>query len=108
MTAGARSPEELEMLIEDAFLQRDRSVLDGLFDDGAFLTDGDGTSARGREAVGCALADLWDRDRTYVARPRHVLQARDMALLIADAGIHVLRRGEDGTWRAAISLLGPR
>ena len=52
-----------------------------------------------------ALAELWDRDRTYVARTRQVLQARDTALVVADTGIHVLHRGGDGTWRATISLL---
>jgi len=47
----------------------------------------------------------WDRQFTYVARTRHVLQVRDTALVVADAGIHVLRRGGDGAWRATISLL---
>ena len=64
-----------------------------------------GTPARGREAIGQALAELWDRDRTYVARTRQVLQTRDTALVVADTGIHVLHRGRDGTWRATISLL---
>ena len=49
---------------------------------------------------------MWDRRRTYLANPRQVLQARDTVLVVADAGIHVLRRGGDGTWRATISLLG--
>jgi hypothetical protein len=36
-----------------------------------------------------------------------VLQSRDTALVVADAGLHVVRRGSDGAWRAAISLLDP-
>ena len=64
-----------------------------------------GPEARGGEAIGRAVAELWARGCTYLARPRRVLQSRDTALVIADAGIHVLRRGGDGAWRAAISLL---
>jgi ketosteroid isomerase-like protein len=105
MTAGARTPEELDALIEDAFIQRDLAVLDDVFDHGAVLMDAGGMPAHGREAIGHALADLWDRGCTYVARPRRVLQARNTALVVADAGIHVLRRGGDGAWRAAILLL---
>jgi mannose-6-phosphate isomerase-like protein (cupin superfamily) len=34
-----------------------------------------------------------------------VLQARNTALLVSSAGIHVARRGDDGAWRVAICLL---
>jgi hypothetical protein len=101
----ARTPEELDTLIEDAFLQRDRAALDELFDDGAVLRTGGGVPAYGRDAIGHALTESWDRQCTYVARTRQVLQVRDTALVVADAGIHVLRRGIDGAWRAQISLL---
>jgi len=104
MTAGARTPEELDTLLEDAFVLRDRAAFDALFDDGAVLMK-DGLEARGGEAIGRALAGLWAGDWTYVAHPRRVLQARDTALVVANPGIHVLRRGSDGAWRAAISLL---
>lgn len=105
MTAGARTPEELDTLFEDAFVLRDRALLGELLDDGAVLAEADGVHARGAEAIGQAVAELWARDRIYVARPRRVLQTRDTALVVADAGIHVLRRAGDGAWRAAISLL---
>ncbi|MBA2643930.1 MAG: nuclear transport factor 2 family protein [Solirubrobacterales bacterium] len=105
MNAGARTPEELDTLLEDAFLLRDRAGFDALFTDGAVLKEAGGLEARGADAIGRALAQLWARDCTYVARSRRVLQTRDTALVVADAGIHVLRRGGDGTWRAAISLL---
>lgn len=104
MTAGARTPEELDTLLEDAFVLRDRAAFDALFDDGAVLMK-EGLEARGGEAIGRALAGLWAGDWTYVAHPRRVLQARDTALVVANPGIHVLRRGSDGAWRAAISLL---
>jgi hypothetical protein len=105
MTAPARGPEELETLFEDAFLRRDRAGFDDLFDDGAVLLAAGLSEARGPEAIGAALAELWARDHIYLASPRRVLRARDTALVVADAGIHVLRRGRDGAWRAAISLL---
>ena len=105
MTVGARTPEELDTLVEDAFLQRDRAALDDLFDEAAVLVHGRGVPAYGREAIGQTLTESWDRQCTYVARTRQVLQVRDTALVVADAGIHVLRRGGDGAWRATISLL---
>lgn len=105
MSLGARTPEELDTLLEDAFLMRDQSASRTLFDDGAVLGESGGLEAHGGEAIGRALTELWARDRAYVARTMRVLRTRDTALVIADAGIHVVRRGRDGTWRAAISLL---
>jgi hypothetical protein len=105
MTAGARTPEELDTLLEDAFVLRDQAGFGALFDEGAVLMGDRGSEARGGEAIGRAVAELWARGSTYLARPRRVLQSRDTALVVADAGIHVLRRGGDGAWRAAISLL---
>ncbi len=102
---GARTPEELDTLLEDAFVLRDPALLDALFDDGAVLREAGGSQARGGEAIGRALSELGARGCIYVARPRCVLQARGTALVVADAGIHVARRGGDGAWRAAISLL---
>ena len=40
MRQGARTPEELETLFEDAFVIRDRTALAGLFEDGAVLSAG--------------------------------------------------------------------
>jgi ketosteroid isomerase-like protein len=105
MTAGARTPEELDTLIEDAFLQHDRAALGELFADGAVLMDCGGVPAHGRDAIGHAVSELWDHRRTYVARTLQVLQADDTALVVSQAGIHVLRRGGDGAWRIAISML---
>ena len=103
---GACTPEELETLLEDVFVTRDRHELAALFDDGAVLASTAGAhEARGGEAIGRTVAALWDGERTYVAGPRRVLQARALALVVARSGIHVVRQGEDRNWRAAISLL---
>jgi hypothetical protein len=106
MRPGARTPEELETLFEDAFLLHDREALAELFDDGAVLVAGaGGCEARGARQLARIAAALWEREPTYVADPRRVLQARDSALVIAERSISVLRRRGDGTWRYAISLL---
>ena len=57
MTAGARAPEELETLIEDAFVLRDTETLAQPFEPRAVLTTGGGLpqEARGHEEIGEAL-----------------------------------------------------
>jgi hypothetical protein len=105
MTTGARTPEELDMLLEDAFVLRDWALTDTLFHDHALLVASGGLQARGGEEIAAALSELWRRDRIYVARPGQVLCTRDLALHVSLGAIHVLQRGRDGSWRAAISLL---
>ena len=108
MRPEARTPEELETLLEDAFVIRDRGALAELFEDGAVLASGDGLrEARGGEAIARYATVMWGAERTYLADPRRVLQARDTALVVGERGINVVRRGSDGAWRYAISLLSP-
>jgi hypothetical protein len=106
MRPGARTPEELETLFEDTFVTHDGEALAQLFEDCAVLlaTD-DSREARGGVQIAELATTMWERGRTYLADPRRVLQARDTALVVADRGINVVRRGSDGTWRYAISLM---
>lgn len=105
--SGARTPEELESLLEDAFIVRDIAALGGLFDDRAVLDVGRGLGeVRGREAIERVVTAMWDRDRTYVAEPRRVLQSGDTALSLG-WGINVVRRDHEGAWRFAIALIDP-
>ncbi len=104
MRQGARTPEELETLFEETFVIRDREALAELFEDGAVLSDGS-REARGREQIARRAGDIWDGDRTYLAEPRRILQTRDTALVVSDGSVNVVRRGGDGAWRYAISLL---
>lgn len=106
MNAGARTPEELEALFEDAFVLRDREGLASLFEARAVLVEGSANGeVRGRAEIARSAADLWSRDVVYVADPRRVVQARDLALVLATQSTSVMRRGADGVWRYAISLL---
>lgn len=105
MRPGARTPEELETLFEDAFVIRDRAAIAALFEEGAVLAvDAGAAEARGDDIAG-SVAALWDSDLTFLADPRRVLQTRDTALVLAARGVSVVRRGSDGGWRYAISLL---
>jgi hypothetical protein len=108
MGPGARTPEELETLLEDAFVIRDGGALVELFEDGAVLVADDGSrEARGGFEIARLATEMWTHDRTYLADPRRVLQARSTGLVVAKRGINVVRRGADGAWRYAIALLSP-
>ena len=99
---GARNPEELETLLEDAFVIRDRAAISALFEPDALIADGS-ASARG-DSVGRFVARRWALDFTYLASPRRVLQVRDTALIVADGAISVVHRACDARWRYAIAL----
>ena len=101
---GARTPEELETLLEDAFVVRDREALAGLFEDDAVLAAALG-EARGADQIGRLAAATWERGLRYLAEPHRVVQARDTALVVARQGISVVRRGPERGWRYAIALL---
>jgi hypothetical protein len=106
MGAGARTPEELETLLEDAFVLQDPQALAQLFQPGATLVvGGELPEARGRRQIARVTAQLWDAERLYLADPRRVLQVHDTALVVAGHAINVAHRGNDGFWRYAISLL---
>lgn len=92
------------MLLEDAFVIRDREALAELFEDGAVLV-GDRREARGGDEIARWACEMWRSERTYLADPRRVLQARDTGLVLTRNGINVVRRGPDGAWRYAIALL---
>ena len=101
MAQGANTPEELDALMEDAFVLRSGGSVAALFEEGGLLAVGTGAHpARGERQIARAAAAIWDGPGTYVAEPRRVLQARGTAL-------HVTRRAPDGSWRLAVSLVRP-
>jgi hypothetical protein len=105
MPAGARTPEELETLLEDAFVLQDPQALAQLFQPSATLVGGGLPEARCHQQIARVAAQLWDAERLYLADPRRVLQVRDTALVVSGRAINVVRRTDNGSWRYAISLL---
>jgi hypothetical protein len=105
MKTGASTPEELESLLEDAFVMGDHEALVALFERGAVLAAGGASDARGGREIAQSTAAMCGRGYRYLADPRRVLQARDTALVVAERGLGVMRLGRDRRWRYAISLL---
>jgi hypothetical protein len=98
---GARTPDELETLFEDALIRNDRSALAALFAAGAVLAVDDEPPARG-EDISRASFWLWGNGHSYIAEPSRVLVARDVALIVTERGVNVARRDGGGGWRYAI------
>ena len=106
MPPRARTPEELDALFEDAFVLGDPGALASLFEARALLVaSGAVGEVRGNEKIALSASPLWSLELTYVAAPLRVVQAQDIALVLATQGTSVARRGADGAWRYAISLL---
>jgi hypothetical protein len=109
MKAGARTPEELETLLEDAFLMHDRCALSGLFEKGAVLAGRNGSRiAHGRMQIVQAATNGWAREELYLAAPLRVLQTRNTALIAGTRATSVARRSGGGAWRYSIALLHPQ
>lgn len=108
MRPGASTPEELESLLEDALTTGDGESLRGLFETAAVLVAPCGTQElRGGAQIASHACVLRDDGYVYLADPWRVLQARDIALVIAERAVNVMRRGADQRWRYAVSLLSP-
>lgn len=103
--AGGRTPEDLETLLEDALLLADPEAVAALFDPGAVLIAGDDRLARGGAMIAHHALATWQGERSYVASPRRVAQAQDIALIAAERSLNVLRRSRDGIWRYAIVMV---
>jgi hypothetical protein len=105
---GARSPDELEILLEDAFLLRDEDATARLFDTGAVLATGDHpTVAHGTCEIVRRANELWTRQHLYLAKPSRILQAGGTGLVVSTRAINVARRSAEGDWRYTIALLDP-
>jgi ketosteroid isomerase-like protein len=105
MRPGARTPEELDALLEDAFVVRDRRAVAALFESEALLVDGAARQVRGTRAIESWATESWSRGLTYLAAEPRVLQAGDTALVLMPQSIGVARRNDARDWRYAIALL---
>lgn len=100
----ATTPEELEAMLEDAFIVKDAAAAADLFEVGALLSYGWATSeARGRPAIERMIASVLD-EWTFVAGSDRVFQAGDLAIGVG-RNVIVLRRRPDGVWELAIAIL---
>jgi hypothetical protein len=103
----ARTPEELEQLLEDACLLRDSAALADLYESHGRLVAAPGEPvAYGTQAIARAAAAWWKRGGEYVADPLSIVQARGLALIVARDGISVARHSDVEGWRYAITLVG--
>lgn len=108
MDGRARTPEELETLLEDAYVLRDAKAVALLHEQGALVARRPELQARGREEIARAAADSWQRGATFVAEPCQVLQAGTTALIIGARAVSVARLAPGGAWRYAIVRLEPK
>jgi len=106
VTHGAASPEELETLLEDAFLIHDQQALNELFAGHAVLSSADGgPDARGRPDIARRIGAIWDEGGGYLSHGPRVVQAGPTALILAGPAVHVVCRSGGG-WQYLISWLG--
>jgi hypothetical protein len=103
---GARTPEELDLLLEDAFVLRDGAALAQLFEASAVLVAGGTFSeARGPDEITAAAARMWKMNQCYISDPARIIQCDDIALVTGPSSVSVVRRSTDRSWRFAIALL---
>lgn len=106
MRRGARTPEELETLLEDAFVLRSGEATAELFEDIGVLVADDGIrEAHGLDEIARLASQMWQYNCSYLAEPGRIVQAGNIALIMTMQGANVVRRGTDGAWRYAIALL---
>ena len=104
--APARTPEELDLLLEDAFVLRDGAALAQLFEASAVLVvSGTFSEARGHEEITAAAARMWKMNHCYISDPARIIQCDDIALVTGPSSVSVVRRSTDRSWRFAIVLL---
>ena len=105
MIRGAASPEELETLLEDAFLIHDQRALYELFAGRAVLSCANGgPDARGRPDIARRIGAIWEQGGGYLARAPHIVQTGPTALVLAGPAAHVVTRS-GGSWQYLISWL---
>lgn len=103
--ARARTPEELEALLEDAVVMVDEEMITQLFEADAVLVTPDGRTTRGHRAIARAGTRSTSQGADYCADPRAVLQVSDVALVLSPKAVNVTRRSGDGDWRFVICFL---
>jgi hypothetical protein len=99
MTAG--SPEELEILLEDALLLHDAFAVAALFEDRGVLVTGPGS------VIGPAEAANALTEHTFVASPHSATLVGDIAVVVGDRTVNISCRGTDRRWRLVVAIVMP-
>lgn len=101
LSDGARTPEELEVLLEDAFILSDAERVISLFEPNGILV-----SDRDHPESPAAFTARTFSPNQEVVRPAstRILATNDLAISVGE-GVNLSRRGPDGSWRIAISVL---
>ena len=95
------SPEELEMLLEDALLLHDTTAVAALFEDrGVLVTEFGAVTARDQAADVLAEHD-------FVASTRSVSVLDDIAVVVGDHTVNISYRGVDKRWRLVVAVVLP-
>jgi hypothetical protein len=95
----ASSPEDLELLLEDALVLRDDVAAAALFEDGGVLIERAG-GVRGPSHVARLLTE-----RGYLASPSSVTVIRDIAVVVGPRTVNISRRHPHGGWRMVAAIL---
>ena len=101
---AAESPEELEILLEDALVLQDDAAVAALFAEGGVLVERSGC-VRGRNQVARLLAK-----QHYLAAPCSVTVVNNIAIVVGRHTVNVSCRDPGAGWRlvAAIVTATPR
>lgn len=98
MSSGARVPDELETLLEDALVLGDRESMIDLFEARAIVVTAAGAELRGWGEITRGLRE------PFFGTAQRVLQRGPTALLVGETAVSVARRARDGLWRYALSV----
>ena len=99
MRVAAQSPEELEILLEDALVLQDDAAVAALFEEGGVLVERSGC-VRGRNQVAYLLAQLH-----YLAAPRSVTVVNNVAIVVGPQTVNVSCRDPGGGWRLVAAIV---
>ncbi len=101
MAVHGWSPEDLEMLLEDAFVLRDAAALADLFEPGAVVA-----SVESQQRVSDIGDEIWKLG--FWSEPRLVVENGHTAVVIGSRAINVMHGSEGGSWRYAICVFDTR
>jgi len=99
VTVLAQSPEELELLLEDALVLQDATAVAALFQDAGVLVERSG-GVRGRNQVASLLAQ-----QDYLAAPRSVTVVSNVAIVVGPQTVNVSCRNPGGGWRLVAAIV---